>query len=154
MHLLAESKVDISCSVSRAFAFATNMERFAEWFPAVLSIESIDQLNHGQVGKQYLETVSVPVRRIRKITLTVVESRQDQLFVTEGAFPPLLPRMEILFNSTGPDACQVTWRMLSRNRSPIAKFTILPLAKSVMTKRARAGLSKLKEKLEGRGSRS
>ncbi|MBC8417796.1 MAG: hypothetical protein H8E10_04300 [Desulfobacterales bacterium] len=30
------------------------MERFGDWFPGVLSIESLNVLKHGQVGKEYL----------------------------------------------------------------------------------------------------
>lgn len=152
MYLLAESKADINCSVATAFAFATNMEKFGEWFPAVLSIESTNKLNHGMVGKQYLEVVSIPLRRKQRITLTVVESKQNQHFVTEGAFSPLFPRMEISFSSTGADTCQITWRMFSRNRSTLAKLTILPLAGHVMMKRAVIGVSRLKQKLESRKS--
>lgn len=150
MYLLAESKADIHCSVATAFAFATNMENFGEWFPSVLSIESANELNHGEVGKKYLEVVSVPLRRMQKITLTVVESKQNHHFVTEGAFPPLLPRMEILFSNTGAETCQITWRMFSRNMSALAKFTILPLARHIMKKRAIIGVSRLKQKLESR----
>lgn len=85
------------------------MERFGEWFPAVLSIKSIDELPHGSVGKKYLETVSVPMRGERKIELTVKESVEKERFVTEGNFPPLLPRMEIQINETGENLNHMEW---------------------------------------------
>lgn len=84
MHLLAEQSIDIACSVAVAYDFACNLERFGEWFPGVLTMASANSLDHAVVGKQYMETVAVPLRGTRKVTITVKEAEADKRFVTEG----------------------------------------------------------------------
>jgi hypothetical protein len=74
----------------------------------------------------------------------------DKLFVTEGDYPPLLPRMEIEFRPQGA-GCTVTWRMLSRNTSLLARLTWLRVARRIIRKRAAAGVAQLKEQLERDG---
>jgi hypothetical protein len=73
------------------------VENFGEWFPGVVTIASSNALKHGQPGKQYLETVLVPLRGTRKITLEV---REGEFFAIEGRFPPLMPRMEMELRET------------------------------------------------------
>ncbi len=148
MHLLTEQTITIARPAEVAYQYATNMERFGEWFPGVLSIESANTFQHGLRGKEYLETVTVPLRGKRQIKLSVKEAQPNRLFVTEGEFAPLMPRMEIAFQATGADSCDVTWRMFSRNDSFVIKVTLLPLAKRIMRKRAAIGMKRLKQKLE------
>ena len=149
MHLLAEKSVRIQRPKSAVFEYVTNMENFKEWFPGVISIESSNPLSHGQRGKEYLEAVSVPLRGIRKIKLTVREVQGHRFFATEGRFPPLMPRMEISLNDIEINSCELTWRMFSRSNNLIVKCTLLPLAKRVMEKRAALGVKALKIRLEG-----
>lgn len=148
MHLLAEESVNINKPVDAVFDYVTNMERFGEWFPGVLSIESATNHAHGQVGKEYLEKVVIPLRGERKVKLVVRESERNRLFVTEGKLSPLMPRMEVRFQWTGSDSCNITWRMLSRNNATLFRLTMLPLARAVLRKRAAAGLGKLKSNVE------
>lgn len=148
MYLLAEETIRIERPVSQVFAYVTDMERFGEWFPGVLRIESSNALAHGEADKEYLETVSVPLRGTRKIRITVREAQAGRRFVTEGKFPPLMPRMEVEFSERGPGACSITWRMFSRNASPLLGLTLLPLARRVMRKRAAEGVKELKRRLE------
>lgn len=148
MRLLSEQKVDISCPVERVYAYATNLERFAEWFPAVLSVVSVNDQAHAEPGKEYLETVKDRNGVERKIKLQVKEARRNALFVSEGEYPPLMPRMEIVFESSDERKCSVTWRMYSRNRSLFARFTWLPLARRIIARRAADGVNRLREKLE------
>ncbi|WP_339414534.1 SRPBCC family protein [Pseudomonas sp. EA_35y_Pfl2_R5] len=148
MQLLTEQTITIARSVEAAYQYATNLERFSEWFPGVLSIESVNALEHAQRGKEYLETVVVPLRGKRKIKISVKDAQSNKMFVTEGEFPPLMPRMEILFKATGADSCSITWRMFSRSKSFLFKATLLHLFKSIMHKRAAIGLKQLQQKLE------
>lgn len=104
MHLLAEDSVRIKRPVSDVFDYVKNMERFGEWFPGVLAIESADAHSHGQIGKEYVETVVIPLRGKRKIKLVVREAQVDKIFVTEGKLSPLMPRMEVSFYSNGSDS--------------------------------------------------
>lgn len=148
MLLLTEKTVSIRRPASAVFKYVVNMERFGDWFPGVVSIESANHLDHGQEGKEYRETVSVPFRGVRKIMLVVREVRANSFFATEGRFRPLLPRMEIAVNEMSADSCELTWRMFSRNRNPIVRHALVPLARHVMNKRAETGVAALKKKLE------
>ena len=148
MHLIAEHTIDIGCPVDAAYRYASNLEHFGEWFPGVIAIESANGLAIAEPGKEYLETVAIPLRGTRKVKLTVKEAEHNKLFVTEGTLAPLLPRMEILFQSSGIRSCQVTWRMYSRNEGMLAGFTLIPLARGIMRKRAAMGVARLKERLE------
>lgn len=148
MQLLAESTIDIQCPVDAAYQYASNLERFGEWFPGVIAIESANGLAHAEPGKEYLETVTIPFRGQRKVKLTVKEAERHRSLVTEGVLPPLLPRMEIGFQAITPDSCQVRWRMFSRNKGLLARLTIIPLARNVMGRRAAIGMARLKKRLE------
>lgn len=148
MHLLTEKTVNIKRPMSAVFAYVANMEQFGEWFPGVVLIESANALDHGQEGKEYLETVSIPFRGTRKIKLVVREVRANHFLATEGKFSPLMPRMEISLNEGEMDSCELTWRMFSRNNSLIAKYALLPLARRVMGRRAETGIASLKKRLE------
>ena len=151
MHLLTEKTVHIHRPVLAVFEYVSNMEKFGEWFPGVISIESANTLRHGQQGKQYLETVSVPLKGTRKITLEVREVRGHHFFATEGRFAPLMPRMEIALTETETNSCALTWRMFSRNNNLFVKYIVLPLAGRVMDKRAAVGVAALKKRMEGGG---
>jgi uncharacterized protein YndB with AHSA1/START domain len=146
LRLLTENTVSIACDVRSAFAYVSNMENFAQWFPNVRLVASADAQAHATLGKQYVEVVATP-RGEQKIPLRVKAVEPDRLFVTEGEYPPLMPRMEIEFQSQGA-GCTVTWRMFSRNTSLLARFTWLRLARRVIRERATLGLAQLKKQLE------
>lgn len=148
MHLLAEANVHINRPVAAVFDYVTNLERFGEWFPGVLNIESRSAQSHAEPGKEYLETVAIPLRGRRKVKVVVREVAPEQRFVTEGSLAPLWPRMEIHFAQHGPDACHITWHMFSRNTTTLFSLTLLPLARCVIRQRAGIGLMQLKQRLE------
>lgn len=148
MHLLVEETVVLRRSAHKVFGYVSNMEKFGEWFPGVISITSPDSLAHGQPGKTYRETVFVPLKGRRQITLEVREARAPHFFATEGRWLPLLPRMEISLEATAPHTCTLTWRMFSRSRHPGVRFLLVPLARVVMKRRAARGLAALKLRLE------
>ena len=147
MYLLAHTVSLIDCPRHVAFNYAANLENFSEWFPGVIQITAANDLPFSTVGKQYLETVAVPLRGRRQVLLQVVEVTIPSKIVTEGTLPTVLPRMEIEFREAGPDKCEVDWRMFSRTTSVVARWTLLPLARHLMTKRARAGMQRLNNRL-------
>lgn len=149
MYLLADAVVTVECSPAMAFDYAANLENFAEWFPGVVSIVADDELSTATIGKTYLETVSVPLRRTRSVTIRVIEVTAPRRLVTQGDLRPLLPQMELEFVEAGQNSCEVRWRMLSRNANRLTGCTVLPLAKWVMRRRANMGLRNLKLLLEG-----
>lgn len=148
MILLAQAETAISATAAQAFHLLSNMERFQAWFPAVVSIESANGLRHGEVGKKYLETVVVPLTGKRKIELTVVDAVENQRFVTEGDFRPLLPRMEISISETEHHQIRVHWAMYSRSTHWAVRLLVLPMAKAVLQKRANVAAKRLKALLE------
>ena len=148
MYLLADAVVTVECARAKAFDYAANLENFVDWFPGVVSIVASDELPAAAIGKKYLETVSLPLRK------AVGHDSGDrcqapQHLVTEGDLRPLLPRMEMEFVDAGQNTCEVRWRMLSRNENRLAGGTVLPVAGWVMRRRAKIGLRNLKLLLEG-----
>jgi hypothetical protein len=148
MHLLASPVVTIACSSRKAFDYAANLENFIDWFPGVIGIVADNELPFATPGKQYVETVAVPLRGKRRARIWVVEADSPKRLVTEGDLPLLLPRMEIEVNDIGENSCEVRWRMLSRNEIVLVRFAVLPVARWLMGRRATAGLRNLKQRLE------
>ena len=148
MNLISDVKVSINRTNADIFDYVSNMEKFGEWFPGVISITSDDGVAHGEVDKKYLETVKVPLVGLKQISISVVDSQYGHFFVTEGDFSPLLPRMEIDIKKIDHMSSSVSWRMYSRNNKSIVKVLLLPLAKLIMQKRAEVGIKQLKINLE------
>jgi hypothetical protein len=149
MYLLADAVVTVECSREKAFDYAANLENFANWFPGVVSIVASDDLSAAAIDKKYLETVSVPLRGKRSVMIRVTDATAPRRLVTEGDLRPLLPRMEMELVDAGQNACEVRWRMLSRDKNGLAGCTVLPVAGWVMRRRAKIGLLNLKLLLEG-----
>ena len=154
MYLLASSVVTIACARTKTFEYAADLENFAHWFPGVIGIVAHDELSFATPGKQYVETVAVPLRGNRTVMIRVVEASAPMRVVTEGDLPLLLPRMEIEFQDVGGNSCEVRWRMLSRNENMLVRYTVLPLAGWLMGRRATMGLRNLKWRLEGSAPKS
>jgi hypothetical protein len=150
MKLLAEQTVAIRCDVHTAFVYASDMENFNQWFPGVRSIVSANSLPPTEPGKEYLEVVATPAGEERQVLVRVRQVEPDRLFVTEGEYPPLMPRMEIELRTEGANGCVVTWRMLSRNDAPESELPWLPIARQAIGERAQVGVAQLKMRLESR----
>lgn len=150
MYLLADAAVDIACPCTDAFDYACDLENFAEWFPGVISVVAHNDVPFSRRGREYRETVMVPLRGPRSVAIRVVDGEPPQSLVTEGDLPLVLPRMEIRITQSAADRCTVHWRMLSRTNNALARRSVLPLVRTVMTRRASTGLHRLKERLEGR----
>lgn len=148
MHLLTSQSINIDRSKKDIFAFVSNMENFYLWFPEVLQIESSNKQAPNEVGKEYLETVLIPLKGTSQITLKVVEYMQDNTYVTEGDFSPLLPQMRIGLTEISPNETELNWQMYSRNRSKPFRILLYPLFQYIITKRAAHGMKNLKSYLE------
>ena len=139
MYLLADAAVVIACSGAEAFDYACDLENFAEWFPGVIGVVAHNDVAFGKPGREYRETVDVPLRGRRSVGIRVVDAEAPHRLVTEGDLAIVMPRMEIHIAQTSPQACTVRWRMFSRNRNALARTLVLPIARTVMTKRATRG---------------
>lgn len=148
MYLLADAAVDIACSCTEAFDYACDLENFAEWFPGVIKVAAHNDVAFSERGREYRETVEVPLRGRRSVGIRVVDAEAPHRLITEGDLAILLPRMEIHIAQSSPQTCTVQWRMFSRNPHALARLVVLPMARAVMTKRAATGLHRLKERLE------
>lgn len=148
MYLLASTSVVIERPRVTVFQYVSNHTNFAEWFPGVVEVKSRDQLAHATVGKEYDETVLTPLRGRQFVVIRVTEVAPPRRFVTEGALALLMPRMEIDFHDVELNTCRVQWRMLSRSKTPMARWTVLPLARLPTQKRADSAMRRLKKILE------
>jgi hypothetical protein len=149
MYLLAQAAVAIACPQRVAFDYAANLENFPTWFPGVLRVTATDGLPFDTVGKQYREEFAQPLQGRGVVAIRVVEVEAGARIVTEGTLASVLPRMEIVCRETAPGECEVRWRMFSRRTAGWSRFIVLPLARRLMTRRAREGLRALKRHLEG-----
>lgn len=148
MYLLAQATVAIACPPRVAFDYAANLENFPAWFPRVLRVTTPDGLPFDTVGKHYREEFVQPMRGRAFVSIRVVEVEPGKRIVTEGTLASVLPRMEIVCRPTAPGACELSWRMYSRRTTGWRRFIVLPLARRLMTRRARQGLQVLKQHLE------
>jgi hypothetical protein len=139
---LASFEIDTSVDREKCFLYLSNMDNFHNWFPEVVKIVSKDKEPIG-IGKQYLETVKIPLIGYKKITLTVKNFEQYSRFSTEGDLAPLLPRMEVCVSNSSNGQTKINWVFYSRNSSKLFKL-FAPLFRYVMTKRASIASVKLK----------
>ncbi len=145
---LVDQTVSINRPIAHVFAFVSNHENYLQWFPGVVTIVSADQLAHGTVGKIYRETLRLPIGRHQAIDIAVVTSQPPELFVTEGTFAPLHPRMEIRLTQTSAQETMLSLRFFSRSQSTIARWLIGIFVKPTFARQSRRGLHRLKGILE------
>jgi len=144
---LVDETLTINRPIIEVFDFLSNHENYALWFPDVVSIVSVNDLPHGSVGKAYSEVIKLPTGR-RHITIDVVESRSPAVFVTEGNFPPLHPRMEVrLFEKSARESI-LNWKFYSRSQSAFVRLIVGALIKKSLAKQSTRGLKRLKNLLE------
>jgi len=138
---LASFEIVTKTDIESCFFYLSDMDNFNSWFPEVIKIvgKNIEPMG---VGKQYIETVKIPLIGFKNITLTVQSYEQYSFFATEGDLSPLLPRMEISLLKLGSGNTKINWVFYSRNSSKLFKLAA-PILKSVMNKRARIASDKL-----------
>ena len=145
---LVDETLTINRPILEVFNFLSNHENYALWFPDVVSITSVNDLPHGSVGKVYSELLKLPAGRSRNITIEVVESRSPAVFITEGNFPPLHPRMEVrLFEKSAQESI-LNWKFYSRSQSAFGRLIVGALIKKSVVKQSERGLKRLKIFLE------
>ncbi|MBN4055493.1 SRPBCC family protein [bacterium AH-315-K03] len=144
MMTLVEKTKTLNTGVEHAYRYISNMENYGAWFPGVIDIQSANHLEHGQIGKQYLETVEFPEGK-SELLIEVVSSIKNKQFTTESNFPPLLPQMNIQFTAIDQNSCEIKWRFASRNNNPQEHEPLLNLIKQDIDKRAEIALSRLQK---------
>ncbi len=148
MSVIAENSVEINSNINNIYAYISNMENYAKWFPDVIAIKSENSQNHGTIGKKYLETIKIPLKGENEYSIEVKESRKNEKFVTECEMQPLLPRMIWDFTEISQEVSQVNWKIESRSKKLLFKLVFLPLIRSDVSKKAQQGILNLKQILE------
>ncbi len=148
--LLTTQEIRIKTPIEVVFDFISNMENFKYWFPEVSDIISENDLEHGAVGKTYLELVNLPPNGEQKLKIEVKQVKTPILFITESEYVPLLPRMTIRLNQINDHETDTSWSMHSRNDDTKFVTETLPNFKSLISDRAEIGLKKLKKLLENK----
>ncbi len=155
MYLLASSVVTIACPRTKTFEYAADLENFAHWFPGVIGIVAHDELSFATPGKQYVETVAVPLRGNRTVLIWVVDaSVSDARWSPKATCHCCCRAWRSSSTMSADNSCEVRWRMLSRNENVLVRYTVLPLAGWLMGRRATTGLRNLKQRLEGSAPKS
>ncbi len=149
--LLAEGSVEIHRPCRDVFAYVANLENFPAWFPGAAAMHGTDELDHGEVGKRYRETVRMPFGSTGTIDIEVKEVRAEARFMTEGeGF--LMPSMSVDFAALPDGRTRVDWRMVSRDQRWWLRWLVIPLVRRTMGRRARVGLRRLRDNLEQRAT--
>jgi hypothetical protein len=117
-----------------------------EWTYSV-AIEPVDN-THRRVGKTYKETLRLPTGRDERMSIKVVESQSPDLFVTEGTFAPVHPRMEIRLLAKSAQETILSLKFFSRSQSTIGRFLIATFVSKIFARQSDVGLRQLKNVLE------
>ena len=147
MLLLAEQEILIQRPVAEVFAYATNMENYGQWFPGVVEIVSHNALPHGEIGKQYVETLKLPLGKTR-LQLEVKQVEPNRLFATEGDLKIMLPMMKMTFVTKASAACLFHLSYFSRNPKLGEKHLVTRLLRADLGRRIVIAMQQLKHQLE------
>lgn len=147
MTVLTCQSILISATSDDIFDYILDLENFGDWFPGIQSITKIDNKPIDSMGKTYKELVRTPFGGALKVLIKVTDIKPNKQIITEGDLTPLLPRMTITLENQLSNTL-ITWKMESRNKSIIFRYTFFLLAKIVLARRATLGLARLKKLLE------
>lgn len=148
--LLVDQTATIRSPINDVYHYVCNHENYANWYPGVISVESVDEMPHGSVGKIYNETLRMPTGRNRLIEIEVKKADAPGLFITEGVFAPLSPRMEIRLSTNHKAETALNLKFFSRNQSSLGRFIVKCLFRSTLKKQSLAGLNQLKGIIESK----
>lgn len=144
---LIEKSVLIKTSINQVYDYISNMENYGSWFPGVVKIVEHNNLDHGVVGKQYVETIQLPDGQINH-TLEVVHAEKNRKYVTiSETLKELLPQMTILLTGDS-ELCHVTWHFVLRNPDLKQDDEFVSALGVDLNQRAETGLANLKSMME------
>jgi len=145
MILLAQTTVMLAMPVHQLFNYVTNMENYADWFPGVHHIGSKNNLAHGSIGKTYQETLSLPTGEAQ-LTIEVIQSEANSLFLTQGDLADVLPQMTMKFSVTGDNQCQMQLSFHSRNQDLTQESELILALQQNLSERVVEGMQNLQHK--------
>lgn len=144
---LAQASITIMVPIDSVFKYVSNMENYIDWFPGVVGIRSENSLAHGEVGKQYSEILSLPSGNT-ELEIEVFQCELNELFLTKGNLPGVLPQMTIAFNSIVDSGCEINLQYHSRNPELTPTSDIVLTLREDLHDRAHRGLIQLKGIME------
>ncbi len=144
---LAKTSIAIVASTDIVFKYVSNMENYKHWFPGVVDIKSANNLDHGIVGKKYVETLSLPNGDV-ELVIEVDQCEMNHLFLTKGNLAGILPQMTITLSIDEDKRCAVDLQYHSRNPELTEASDIIIALREDLSIRATKGLAKLKEMME------
>lgn len=145
---LAQAVITINAPVDAVFNYTIDMENYKNWFPGVVNIKSLNDLNHGVLGKTYIETLSLPGGDA-ELTIEVDQCEQSRLFLTKGNLKGVLPQMTILFSANDEHECDIQLQYHARYPELMDNDELVLMLREDLNVRANLGLKKLKLIMEG-----
>ena len=144
---LSKTSITIDAPTPVVFKYVSNMENYKRWFPGVVDIKSANNLEHGVIGKEYVEKLSLPSGE-SELIIEVDQCDTNQLFLTKGDLAGILPQMTITFFVDEDKRCEMTLQYHSRNPELAEVSDIIIVLREDLNVRAKKGLAKLKYILE------
>ena len=144
---LAQTSINIAAPINSVFSYVTNMENYKEWFPGVVEIKSANDLEHGDVGKQYKEILSLPDGDAEMI-IEVHQCEKDKLFLMRGSLASLLTQMTATFAENEKGDCQIHLHYHSRNTDLTSDSEFIITLRKDLSLRASEAVVRLKEIME------
>jgi hypothetical protein len=146
--LLVDETITVNADLGETYRWISNHENYRRWYPGVASVEAMDGLPHGAVGKAYRERLDVGGARPVEMIIRVVDAVEPTRFVTESDLGRWLTRMEVDLVRLPNGGIDVRWRFRLRNRFSLALLMFRFAAGPRLRRRSRQGLSKLKRLIE------
>lgn len=143
---LARVGTVIEAPVEQVYAYVTNMENYGAWFPGVVGIRSANNLPHCSVGKQYIETLQLPEGEV-ELVIDVDQSIPQQLYITKGNLPSVLPQMTMQFSTLEDGSCRFDLSYHSRNETLTEDSDVICALRDDLSQRAQQALINLQQRL-------
>ncbi len=144
---LAQGTTIINAKVNTVFKYVSNMENYKTWFPGVVEVRSFNELAHGTQGKQYRETLNLNGGQ-GQLIIEVKQCKLNELFLTQGDLPGILPQMTIRFLATQDNACEMNLQYHGRAIELAHNKNLQEMLQQDLHIRTQKGLAQLKQLME------
>ncbi len=144
---LAQGTTIINAKVETVFKYVSNMENYKTWFPGVVEVRSFNELAHGTQGKQYQEILNLNGEQ-GQLIIEVKQCKPNELFLTQGNLPGILPQMTIRFLATQDNACEINLQYHGRASELAQNKNLQEMLQQDLHIRTQKGLAQLKQLME------
>jgi len=144
---LAQGMTIINAKVETVFKYVSNMENYKTWFPGVVEVRSFNELAHGTQGKQYQETLNLNGEQ-GQLIIEVNQCKPNELFLTQGNLPGILPQMTIRFLTTQENTCEMNLQYHGRASELAQNKNLQEMLQQDLHSRTQQGLTRLKQLME------